>query len=318
MCVLRIVYANQMRVGLVYHTRDVSVSTKKDKTPMRYWILIGMLLAACSSSTVAPPTRATPTMTQPTVVTTPAGLQPTSAPIINTPNIYYQYQPEPQLLERISNAVITPIAQTIPVQQVMANSTHTVVAIGTQDATTVIVDVATGQQSGPFDACDSMIWATDDTTLWCMRFGSVYAIDPATQTDQLSITPTDDIYWAELTRHPVTQDYWMLIAEGTQNKLCQFDTTTQTLGTECLDAGQMPRWSPDGELIASIVDQQLLITDINATPIARVGLGDTVVTQLTWTDATQLAINTPSRHYRYQINDARISLQASDVLIVGR
>lgn len=285
---------------------------------MRYWMLIGLILAACSAATVVPPAPPTVTVAQPTVVTMPATPQPTSAPIINTPNIYYQYQQATQLLARISDAVITPIAQTIPAQQVMANSTHTVVAIGTQDATTVIVDVATGQQSGPFDACDSMTWAPDDTTLWCMRFGSVYAIDPASQTDQLSIAPTDDIYWAELTQHPVTRDYWMLVAEGTQNKLCQFNTTTQTLGTDCIDAGQMPRWSRDGQLIASIVDRQLVITDANNRVIANVGLGDMVVTQLTWTDTTQLAITTPTRGYGYQINDARISLQASGVLIVGR
>lgn len=285
---------------------------------MRYWMLIGLLLAACSSSTVVPPAQPTLTMTQPTVVTTPAVLQPTSTPIVTTSNIYYQYQPITQLLERISDADAAPITQTILAQQVVANSPHTLVAIGTQDATTVIVDVTTAQQSGPFDACDSMTWAPDDTTLWCMRFGYVFAINPTTQTDHLSIAPTDNTYWAELTQHPITQDYWMLVTENTRNQLCQFNTTTQILDTDCIDAGQMPRWSPDGQLIASIVDHQLLITDTNSQLLASVGLGDTVVTQLTWTDATQLAINTPSRHYRYQINDARISLQASDVLIVGR
>lgn len=285
---------------------------------MRYWILIGLILAACSASSVVSPAPPTVTMTQPTAATTPAALQPTSAPIVNTPNIYYQYAPTTQSLERVTDTTTQSVAQSIPVAMVVANQAHTTLAIRTQNDTTLIVDVATTQQFGPFDACDSMTWAPDNATLWCMRFGYVYAIDPATQTDQLSIVATDDAYWAELTQHPVTRDYWMLVAEGTQNKLCQFNTMTQTLGTDCIDAGQLPRWSPNGQFIAAIVDQRMIITDANAQQIASIGLGDMAVTQLTWIDDTQLALNTLTQRYRYQINDARISLQASDVLIVGR
>jgi hypothetical protein len=285
---------------------------------MRSWILIGLILAACTPSTPAPVVTPTQTIVPPTIVASTPTVLPTRTPVARTPNVFYQYAPATQSLKRVTDTTTQSVAQSIPAAMVVANQAHTTLAIRTQNDTTLIVNVATAQQFGPFDACDSMTWAPDNTTLWCMRFGYVYAIDPATQTDQLSIAPTDTTYWAGLTQHPVTQDYWMLVAEGTQNKLCQFNTTTQTLGTECLDAGQLPRWSPDGQLIASIIDRQLVITDGNNRVVANVGLGDMVVTQLTWTDATQLAITTPTRGYGYKINDARISLQASDVLIVGR
>jgi hypothetical protein len=256
----------------------------------------------------------------PTVTVAPSSPTPppTSIPESRLPNVYYQYHSNTQLLEQVTDTVIQSIGQAIPARIVVANQDHTTLAIRTLDDTTVLIDVTTAQQSGPFDACDSMTWAADNTTLWCMRFGYIYSIDATTQTDQLSIATTDDTYWAELIQHPVTNDYWIVVSHDNKSNLCQFDTVNRMVSTTCINAEQMPRWSPDGQLLASIADQHLVITEADGSQIARVGLGDVDVLQLTWINTTQIAINTPMQRYRYQINDARISLQASDVVIVGR
>ena len=286
---------------------------------MRSWILIGAILAACSTTTTM--SEATSTLAiVPTVTVAPSSPTPppTSIPESRLPNVYYQYHSNTQLLEQVTDTVIQSIGQAIPARIVVANQDHTTLAIRTLDDTTVLIDVTTAQQSGPFDACDSMTWAADNTTLWCMRFGYIYSIDATTQTDQLSIATTDDTYWAELIQHPVTNDYWIVVSHDNKSKLCQFDTVNRMVSTTCINAEQMPRWSPDGQLLASIADQHLVITEADGSQIARVGLGDVDVLQLTWINTTQIAINTPMQRYRYQINDARISLQASDVVIVGR
>jgi hypothetical protein len=285
---------------------------------MRSWILIGVLLAACSTTT-KPDVPPTP-VAQPTVTGAPTTqtVQPTPDAGSATPNITYQYHPRTQLLERVTDTAVQPVSQDILVQQAVANHDHTKLAIRTLDDTTMLRDVATNLAIGPFDACDSMTWAPDTTTLWCMRFGHVYAIDTNDQTDLLTLAATDGVYWAELTRHPVTQDYWMVVVGDDESKLCQFSVDTRTVENACLTTGQQPRWSPDGQLLASIDDQRLIITQVDGTQIASVGLGDMQVTQLVWHDTTHVVINTPTQSYRYQINDARISLQASDVVIVGR
>lgn len=286
---------------------------------MRSWILIGLILAACNTTTMRD---GTPTVqvVPPTTTVIPAipTAQPTPEAESAAPNITYQYHSRLQLLERITDATTQQVSQGFSAQQVVANQAHTTLAIRTTDDTTMLHNVATSLAIGPFDACDSMVWAPDATTLWCMRFGHVYTIDGANQTDQLSITAADDTYWAALTQHPITQAYWMQVIGDAESKLCQFNTNTRTVENACLTVGQLPRWSPDGQLVASVVTQRLQITQDDGTQIASVGLGDMQVIQIVWVNTTQIAINTPSRSYRYQINDARISLQASDVVIVGR
>ena len=285
---------------------------------MRSWILIGLLLVACSSSTPAPVDtqveRATPT----TIMASTPTVQPTNAPLVRRPNAYYEYSPSTQSLARVSDTVAQPVARTIPVAMVVANHAHTMLAIRTQDDTTIIVDATTSQQFGPFDACDSMTWAPDNAALWCMRFGHIYQIDPAAQTDQLHIVATGDTYWVALTQHPLTNAHWMSLVRNATTQLCRFDAPHQTATTGCIDTGYLPRWSPDGQLIASIVDRRIVITDTNSQHIASAGLGDIGVIQITWIDDTQLALNSRTQRYRYQINDARISVQASETIIVGR
>jgi hypothetical protein len=285
---------------------------------MRSWILIGVLLAACSTTT-KPDVPPTP-VAQPTVTGAPTTqtVQPIPDTGSATPNIIYQYYPRTQLLERVTDTAVQQVSQGVAAQQVVANQEHTKLAIRTTDDTTMLRDVATSQTIGPFDACDSMTWSPDATTLWCMRFGHVYAIDTNAQTDQLTLAATDNIYWAELTQHPITQAYWMQVIGDAESKLCQFNTGTRAVENACMTVGQLPRWSPDGQLLASIVNQRLIITQVDGTQIASVGLGDMQVTQLVWHDTTHVVINTPTQSYRYQINDARISLQASDIVIVGR
>ncbi|MFZ9856767.1 MAG: hypothetical protein ACO3F2_00360 [Roseiflexaceae bacterium] len=286
---------------------------------MRSWILIGLILAACSTSTI-PDGAPTAQIVQPnaTVTHTRPIIQPTNEVVFNTPNTTYQYHPSTQFLERVTDGAMTFVSQTISAQQVVANQDHTKLAIRTMDDTTMILDITTAQSIGPFDACDSMTWAGDTTTLWCMRFGHVYTIDGISQIDQLSLAATGDVYWAELTKHPPTQAYWMQVIGNIESKLCQFNPTTRTLENACLTVGQMPRWSPDGQMVASIVHQRLQITQHDGTQLISVGIGDMQVVQLVWVNTAQLAINTPRRSYRYQINDARISLQASDIIVVGR
>jgi hypothetical protein len=301
------------------YTAALVIFCKKGPLMMRSWILLGLILAACSTTTMrdgAP----TVQIVQPTATVVPA--IPTAQPTLEAesivPNIAYQYHPRTQLLERITDATTQQVSQGVTAQQVVANHDHTTLAIRTTDDTTMLHNVATGLAIGPFDACDSMVWAPDAPTLWCMRFGHVYAIDGANQTDQLSITAADDSYWAALTQHPFTQAYWMHVIGGAESKLCQFNTETRIVEGACLSVGQLPRWSPDGQLVASIVHQRLVIHQANDQLVADIGLGDMQVIQIVWLNTTQLAINTSSRSYRYQINDARISLQASDVVIVGR
>lgn len=288
---------------------------------MRIWLLLALLLTSCNSSVTPNRTPSQPTLTaavtRETITDVPAA--PTHvSDVPRTPDIVYRAQITTSSLERITNDGAQIVAREIGARMVVANRDHKRLAVRTIDDTTILIDVATAQQYGPFDACDSMTWAVDNATLWCMRFGHLYTIETPTQTDQLSVASTGDTYWAELTQHPVTQDYWMRVVDNTQEKLCQFDTTTQALDTDCISTGQMPRWSPDGQLLASIADQRLVITDANSHMVANVGLGDIAVTQLTWINEAQLAINTHTNHYGYQINDARISLQASDFIIIGR
>lgn len=286
---------------------------------MRSWILIGLILAACNTTTMPDVPVNTP-VAQPTITVVPA--TPTIEPIPDTasaePTITYQYHPRTQLLEQITGTKIQQISQGVTAQQVVANHDHTALAIRTDDDTTMLFDVATSQTIGPFDACDSMTWSADTTTLWCMRFGHVYTIDGVNQTDQLSIAATDDSYWAALTLHPTTQIYWMQVIRNNESQLCQFNMVTRAVENACLTVGQLPRWSPDGQLVASIANQRLNIRQANDQLVADVGIGDMQVIQLTWIDDSQLALNTSTRSYRYQINDARMSLQASDVVIVGR
>jgi hypothetical protein len=314
-----------MHAGRIYLMRFRQHRTRhffanKGPLTMRSWILIGAILAACSTTTTK--SEATPTLAivPPTVTVAPSPPTPppTSIPESRLPNVYYQYHPNTQLLEQVTDTAIQPIGQALPARIVVANQDHTVLAIRTLDNTTVLIDVTTAQQSGPFDACDSMAWAPDNTTLWCMRFGYIYSIDATSQTDQLSIATTDDTYWAELIQHPVTNDYWIVVSHDNNSQLCQFNTANRMVSTTCINAEQMPRWSPDGQWLASIADQHLLISESDGSLIARVGLGDVDVLQITWINTTQIAINTSIQRYRYQINDARISLQASDVVIVGR
>jgi len=286
---------------------------------MRVWILCGLLFVACSASTVTPTRQANERTPMPSATMLSGdAISPsasaTAVPVV--PVVRYLYAPTTNELVQQrdeTNQLLT----TIPTQHVVANGTHTMLAIRTRTDETFIYDVSTSQRIGPFDACDSMTWAPDNTTLWCMRFGHLYTIDQQ-QSDKLSVVAPADTYWAELIQHPTTREYWMLSASPSTNQLCTFNPDTYITSSTCMTAGSQPRWSPDGAFLAYTTDQQVVVRDTRNTVHARAGLGSLTILQMTWIDQRRLILTTPSQVYAFEINDARISLQASEAYVVGR
>ena len=286
---------------------------------MHKWLIVVFLLTACTSSTT--PTQLAPTITKsaPTTIVTTTTFPDAESPIPTiVPAILYQYNPSLQYVERINDTNRVRITTGIPAQFVVANHDHSRLAIHTKDDTTMVYDVTSAQTHGPFDTCDSLTWAPDTTTVWCMRLGHLYTIDTTTQTDQLSVTAPNTTQWEILTQHPVTDAYWMLTTQNSTQKLCQYNPITASTTDTCIDAGSMVQWSPDGHLIAFVQHQRLMIHSADGKLDTSVGLGDLTIVQLVWQTNTQLILTTPTHWYTYQINDARISLQAPEVIIVGR
>ena len=288
---------------------------------MRVWILCCLLFVACSASTVTParqPDERTPLPagTAHSITSTATLESPESTAVPIVPIIRYLYSPTPnELAQQRGDA--TQVLTNIATQHVVANQAHTRLAIRTRTDETFIYDVRLSQLIGPFDACDSMTWAPDDTTLWCMRFGHLFTIDEQ-QSDQLSIIAPNDTYWAGLIQHPLTREYWMLNASTPEYALCPYNTTTYTTSPTCMSAGTLPQWSPDGAYLAYITDQQLVVRDSNNHVYTRAGLGSLTMLQITWIDQRRLSLITPTHVYAFEITDARISLQASEPYVVGR
>lgn len=285
---------------------------------MRLWILIGLLCVACTTTT-------TPTATQPTTVaitptdTISAAPEPTpqSMPAVEVPNSYYRFFPATNSIERVTDTTVQTVATGISAHTIVANTDHSMVAIHTSDNTLIVLDVTTAQQYGPFDVCDSMAWAPDNVTLWCIRYGHIYTID-TNQVDQLHITAPDADNWDELIRHPQSNAYWMVISRVNEYQLCQYNPSTHTIAAPCYAAGMRTEWAPDGRAFAYINQQHVCITQVENQQTTCVGLGNLVVNNLVWRDPLHLAINTETRNYSYNIHDARISLQASEYALVGR
>lgn len=284
---------------------------------MRIWMIIGLLLTACTTPNV--PVNPAPTASQrvsPTDETLRSA--PPTPELTPIPDISYRYVPSSGHIERITDGNVAHIAQNIAAQVIVANQSHDRLAIRTVDDATIIYDVTSTQQFGPFDACDSMTWAPDTTNLWCLRNGHIYTIATPYQTDQLTIMAPAQQIWNELMLRPRHNAYWMLTMHDAQQQLCQYDHIQYTLTTTCIATGAMIQWAPNGERLAYLAEQRLVVVDASGQTISSVGLGDLIIVHIAWINQTHIALHTPERSYTYQLNDARMSQQASDGMIVGR